>query len=61
MDVGRGVFASLETALVASEQHRGTLHAELARLNGGQPSAVVQLTPAALEHRLQGLTEKSGR
>jgi hypothetical protein len=56
--VGRGDFASLETALAAVEQRRATLQAELARLNGGQSSATIQLTPAALELRLQGMTEK---
>ncbi len=51
-------FSSLEQALGAAEQRRATLQAELAKLDGGQPSAVIQLTPAALEHRLQGITEK---
>ncbi len=56
--VGRGDFASLETALAAAEQRRATLQAELAQLDGNQQSAVVQLMPAALERHLQGMTEK---
>jgi hypothetical protein len=56
--VGRGDLASLELALAAAERRRATLQAELARLNGGHPSAVLRLIPAALEVRLQGLTEK---
>jgi predicted transcriptional regulator len=56
--VARGDFASLETALRAAEQRRTALQAELASLDGNQRSAVVQLTPAALERHLQGLAEK---
>ena len=35
-----------------------TLQAELTQLEATQPRAVLQLTPAALEHRLEGLIEK---
>ncbi len=56
--IGKGDFSSLDQALGAAEQRRTTLQAELARLNGHQESAVVQLTPAALERHLQGMTEK---
>ncbi len=56
--VARGDFASLETALAAAERRRATLQAELAQLDGNQQTAVVQLTPAALERHLQGMTEK---
>jgi hypothetical protein len=56
--IARGDFASLETALAAAEQRRTTLQAELAKLDGRQQTATIQLTPAALEHRLQGMTEK---
>jgi hypothetical protein len=48
----------LETALTSAEQRLATLQAELAQLVGGQQSAVIQLTPAALERHLQGMTEK---
>lgn len=56
--IGRGDFTSLEVALTAAETRRTTLTAELARLDGIQPRAVLQLTPAALQHRLQGLIEE---
>jgi hypothetical protein len=56
--VARGDFTSLERALAAAEQRRATLQAELARLDGSQQPAVVQLTPAVLERHLQGMTEK---
>ncbi len=56
--IAKGDFSSLEQALAAAEQRRASLQAELAKLNGGQPSAVIQLTPAALELHLQGITEK---
>ena len=56
--VARGEFASLEVALGAAEQRRATLQAELARLDGKQQSGIIQRTPAALEHHLQGMTEK---
>jgi len=56
--IARGDFASLEVALGVAEQRRATLQAELAQLDGKQQSAIIQLTPAALEHRLQGMTEK---
>ena len=55
--IGKGDFSSLDQALGAAEQRRASLHAELARLDGNQP-AVLQLTPAALERHLQGMTEK---
>jgi hypothetical protein len=55
--IAKGDFSSLEQALTAAEQRRATLQAELARLDGDQP-AVLQLTPAALERHLQGMTEK---
>lgn len=45
-------------ALAAAEQRRATLQAELARLDGSQPAAVIELTPAALDQHLQGMTEK---
>ncbi len=51
-------FSSLEHALAAAEQRRTTLQAELAQLDGGQQSAVIQLTPAALACHLSGMTEK---
>ena len=54
--MARGDFASLETALGAAEQRRETLQTELAKLDGGQQTAIIQLTPAALEHRLHGMT-----
>jgi DNA invertase Pin-like site-specific DNA recombinase len=56
--IGKGDFSSLEQALAAAEQRRATLQAELAQLDGNQQPAVVQLTPAALERHLQGMTEK---
>jgi hypothetical protein len=56
--IGKGDFSSLEQALTAAEQPRAGLQAELAKLNGNQPSAVIQLTPAALERHLEGMTEK---
>ena len=56
--IARGDFASLETALGAAEQRRATLQAELAQLDGKQQTAIIQLTPTALEHRLQGMTEQ---
>jgi len=56
--IARGEFASLEAALGAAEQRRATLQAELAQLDGKQQTAIIQLTPAALEQRLQGMTEK---
>ncbi len=56
--VARGDFMSLETALAAAERRRATLQAELAQLDGNQQTAVVQLTPAALERHLQGMTKK---
>ena len=55
--ISTGDFSSLEQALGSAEQRRSILQAELARLDGDQP-AVLQLTPAALERHLQGLTEK---
>jgi hypothetical protein len=55
--VARGDFASLERALAAAEHRRATLQGELARLDGIQP-AVLQLTHAALERHLEGMTEK---
>jgi hypothetical protein len=51
-------FTSLEQALGGAEHGRATLQAELARLDGNEQPAVVQLTPAALERHLQGMTEK---
>jgi len=56
--IARGELASLEVALGAAEQRRATLQAELAKLDGKQQTAIIQLTPAALEHRLHGMTEK---
>jgi len=56
--IARGGFASLETALASAQGRRATLHAELAQLDGSQQPAVIQLTPAMLERRLQGMTEK---
>jgi hypothetical protein len=56
--VARGNFASLESALRAAEQRRTDLQAELARLDGNQQTAVLQLTPAALAQHHQGQTEK---
>jgi hypothetical protein len=56
--VARGDFTSLERALAPAEQRRATLQAELARLDGSQQPAVVQLTPAMHERHLQGMTEK---
>ena len=56
--VARGDFRSLEAALMTAEQRQAALQAELIRLDGTQPSAFVQITPAALERHLQGLTEK---
>ena len=56
--VARGSFASLERALTAAEQRRVSLQAQLIQVTGRPQSAAVQLTPAALERHLQGLTEK---
>ena len=56
--IGKGDFASLEHALTAAEQRRASLQSELAKLDGGQPSATIQLTPGALDQHLQGMTEK---
>ncbi|MGD0266439.1 MAG: hypothetical protein ABSD47_16020 [Candidatus Methylomirabilota bacterium] len=56
--IAKGDFSSLEQALSAAEQRRATLQAELAQLDGNQQPAVIQLTPAALERHLQGMTEK---
>jgi hypothetical protein len=56
--VARGDFRSLDAALGAAEQRQTALQAELARLDGNPQQAVVQLTPAALDQRLQGLTDK---
>ncbi len=56
--VARGDFRSLETALEAAEQRPAALQADSARLDGNPQQAVVQLTPAALDQHLQGLTEK---
>ncbi len=55
--IAKGDFSSLEQALGAAEQRRATIQSELARLDGHQP-AVLQLTPAALERHLEGMTEK---
>ena len=44
--------------MAAAENRRTNLTAELARVNGVPPTAVLQLTPAALQHRLQGLIEE---
>lgn len=55
--IAKGDFSSLEQALTAAEQRRSTLMTELARLDGNKP-AVLQLTPAALERHLEGMTEK---
>jgi hypothetical protein len=54
----RGDFSSLETALTSAERRRATLQAELAQLDGGQQSAGIPLTPAALERHLEGMAEK---
>jgi len=43
----------LEQALGATEQRRATIQAELAKFDGEQPSAVIQLPP-----RSSGITEK---
>jgi len=56
--IAKGDFSSLEQALAAAEQRRTTLQAELAKLDGNQQPAVIQLTPPALERHLQGMTEK---
>jgi site-specific DNA recombinase len=56
--VARGDFRSLDTALGAAEQRQTALQAELARLDGNQPAAVVPLTTEAVEQHLQGLTEE---
>jgi len=56
--IAGGDFTSLDAALGAAEQRRATLQADLAQLDGGHPSAVIQLTPAALERHLEGMTEK---
>lgn len=56
--VAKGDFASLMEALAAAEQRRIAFRAELASLEGDRPAAVLQLTPAALDRHLQGLTEK---
>jgi hypothetical protein len=56
--ITRGNFSSLEQALTTVEQRRTALQAELAQLDEGQQSAVIQLTPAALDRHLQGMTEK---
>ena len=55
--IARGDFASLEQALGAAEQRRSTLQADLAKLDGNQ-AAILQLTPAALQRHLEGMTEK---
>jgi len=55
--VAPGDFASPATALRAAEQRRTTPQAEVARLDGNPQSAMVQLTPAALEQHLQGMAE----
>jgi hypothetical protein len=46
--VARGDFRSLETALGPAEQRHVALQAELARLDGNQQQAVVQLTPGSV-------------
>ncbi len=46
----------MEQALGVAERRRAALQTEMARLDGDQP-AVLQLTPAALERRIQGMTE----
>jgi len=56
--VARGDFRSLDAALGAAEERQAAVQAELGRLDGNPQQAVVQLTPAALDQRLQGLTEK---
>ncbi len=56
--IAKGDFSSLEQALAAAEQRRATLQAELAQLDGNQQPAVIQLTPAALERHLEGMTER---
>ena len=56
--VGKGDFSSLASALGAAEQRRVALEAELAKLDGSQPEAAAQLTPAILERHLKGMTEK---
>ncbi len=56
--IAKGDFTSLEEALATAESRRTTLKAELAKLEGSQPTAVVQLTPAALHRHLQGMVEK---
>lgn len=43
--------------MTAAEQRQSTLQAELTRLDGKQPPGL-QLTPAALDRHLQGLTAK---
>lgn len=56
--VARGDFRSLDAALGAAEQRQTALQAELARLDGNPQQAVIQLTPAAPDQHLKGLTEK---
>ncbi|MGD0265512.1 MAG: recombinase family protein [Candidatus Methylomirabilota bacterium] len=56
--VARGDFASLDGALKAAEGRRATLVAELEDLERKGASGVLQVTPAALAHHLQGMTEK---
>jgi hypothetical protein len=56
--IARGGFSSLEKALAPAEHRLATLQTELTRLDGSQQSAVIQVTPAALECHLQGMTEK---
>lgn len=56
--VARGDFTSLESALGATEQRRATLRAELAKRDGKQQTAIIQLTFGAVGHRLPGITEK---
>ncbi len=48
----------MEKALAPAEHRLATLQTELTRLDGSQQSAVIQVTPAALECHLQGMTEK---
>ncbi len=56
--IARADFTSLDPALGAAEHRRATLQAEVVRPDGSQQRAVIQLTPAALERHLQGMTEK---
>jgi hypothetical protein len=52
-----GELISLKADRGAAEQHRANLHTQVAQLDGKPQTAIIPRMSAALEHRLQGMTE----